>query len=138
IPDRDRVARVIAAIRPDILAVQEIGGGGAIHDLQQRLQVAGGILLHVELVRGWDTNIWVAVLSRYPFRARRSHTNDSFLLGGRRWHPSRGIAEVDFEPRPKFRFTVFTTHLKSKRPSGGADEAELREAEALILRHHVE
>ncbi|HAB19989.1 MAG TPA: hypothetical protein DCE44_26605, partial [Verrucomicrobiales bacterium] len=135
---RDQVAREIAAIRPDVLAIQEIGPGGAMGDLQQRVRTAGWELPHTEVVGGWDTNIWVAVLSRYPFRARRSHTNDSFLLGGRRWHSSRGIAEVDVEPRPGIRFTLLSTHLKSKRPSANADEAELREAETRLLRQHVD
>jgi endonuclease/exonuclease/phosphatase family metal-dependent hydrolase len=39
----------------------------------------------------------VAVLSRFPFTARRSHTNEDFLLGGRRFRVSRGFAEVDVQ-----------------------------------------
>ncbi len=135
---REQVVRDLVSIRPDVVALQEIGPPPALAELQQRLKAAGLDLPHSEHVRGWDTNIFVAVLSRFPITARRSHSNDTFLLGGRRLHTSRGIVEVDIAVTPQDRFTLFTAHLKSKRPIGRVDEADLREAEARVLRGHVE
>jgi endonuclease/exonuclease/phosphatase family metal-dependent hydrolase len=91
-----------------------------------------------EFVTGHDTNVHVAVLSRFPIVARRSHTNDSFLLDGRKCHVSRGFAEVDIQVNATYRFTLFSAHLKSRRIVPEADEAELRAQEALLLREKIE
>ena len=91
-----------------------------------------------EHVTGHDTNIHVAVLSQFPITGRRPHTNDSFLLYGRRFHVNRGFAEMDIQVNPSFSFTLITAHLKSRLPSPEADEAELREQEALLLREKID
>jgi len=135
---RAQVVTHLTAIKPDVLAVQEIGEPAALRELQASLKAAGVDLPHYEHVAGWDTNIFVGVLSRFPAVRRNHHTNDSFLLSGRRFRASRAFAEVEFEVTPAYRFTLFTTHLKSKRQIAEADEAELREQEALQLRRHVE
>jgi endonuclease/exonuclease/phosphatase family metal-dependent hydrolase len=93
---------------------------------------------HWEHVSGWDTNIYVAVLSRFPIVARRSHTNDSFLLSGRRFRVGRGFAEVDLQVSTTYKFTLFAAHLKSKRAIPDADEAEMRLEEAKLLRAKVD
>lgn len=135
---RGQVIRQILAIRPDVLALQEIGDRGALEELQSQLKQGGLDLPHLEHVSGWDTNIFVGVLSRHPFAARRPHSRESFLLNGRRLFTSRGIAEVEIEITPRYRFTLLTTHLKSRRQTAVADEAELRAAEARILREKVD
>ena len=135
---RAKVVANLAAIRPDILAVQEIGEPAALQELQASLKAAGVDLPHFEHVAGWDTNIFVGVLSRFPFAAKNPHTNDSFLLNGRRFHSSRAIAELEIAVTPDYHFTLFTTHLKSKRQIADADEGELREQEALQLRAHID
>ena len=135
---RRQVVTQITAIQPDVLALQEIGQREALEELQGRLREAGLDLPHLEHVGGWDTNIFVAVLSRFPITARRPHSRESFLLNGRRLFTSRGIAEVEIEVTPRYRFTLLTTHLKSRRPSSVADESDLRAAEARILRDKVD
>ena len=86
----------------------------------------------------FDTNIHVAVLSKFPFTARRPQTNDNFLLSGRRFRVSRGFAEVDIKVNPNYSFTLITAHLKSRRPVPEADEAELRLEEAKLLREKID
>jgi len=135
---RAEVVRSLAAIHPDIVALQEIGDTDSLAELQARLKAAGLHLPHAEHVRGFDTNIFVAVLSRFPFLERRPHTNDSYLVAGRRLRSSRGVAEVTIEPRPGYRLTLLTTHLKSKRAVGTADESEMRAQEALLLRRKID
>ncbi len=135
---RAKVVETILSIRPDVIAFQEIGRTDSLMELQARLKAGGLNLPHWEHVSGFDTNIFVAVLSRFPVVARRPHTNESFLLEGRRFRSSRGVLEVEFEPAPRYRFTLFSTHLKSKRAIAAADEAAMREQEALILRSKID
>jgi len=135
---RRKVTETLTTIRPDVLAIQEIGPTNALLELQSRLRQAGLDLPHWEHVSGYDTNIFVAVLSRFPIVARRPHSQENFLLEGRRFKTSRGLLEVDLEVSPSYRFTLFTAHLKSKRTIGSADQAEMREQEARALRRLVE
>jgi len=135
---RAKVAQFLIKIHPDVLALQEIGSLEALEELKAALSKGGVHLGYSEFVGGWDTNIHVAVLSRFPILARRSHTNDSFLLDGRQFRVSRGTAEVDLQVDSGYQFTLLTTHLKSKRPIAEAEESEIREQEAMILRRRVE
>ncbi|MCS7091167.1 MAG: endonuclease/exonuclease/phosphatase family protein [Verrucomicrobiota bacterium] len=133
-----QIGRAIQLIQPDVLALQEVGGLPALEDLRQRLQLLGLDYPWYELAPGWDTNIQVALLSRWPILARRSHTNETYLLNGRRLHVSRAILEVDVEIRSRYRLTMFVVHLKSRRPVGVADQADMRLEEARILRSKIE
>jgi endonuclease/exonuclease/phosphatase family metal-dependent hydrolase len=133
-----KVRESIRAMRPDVLALQEIGETSALLELRSSLKSEGHDFPYWEHVSGWDTNIHVAVLSRFPIVARRPHTNESFLLHGRRFHVSRGFAEVDIQVTPNYAFTLLAAHLKSRRQSPLADEAELREQEAVMLREIID
>jgi endonuclease/exonuclease/phosphatase family metal-dependent hydrolase len=133
-----KVRESIRALKPDVLALQEMGGTNALLELRDSLKADGLDLPYWEHVSGFDTNIHVAILSKFPFTARRPHTNDSFLLSGRRFRVSRGFAEVDVQVNANYSFTLITAHLKSKRPVPQADEAELRLEEARLLREHID
>jgi endonuclease/exonuclease/phosphatase family metal-dependent hydrolase len=133
-----KVAGVLKELNADILALQELGGMAAVEDIRGRTAKLGLEYPHVEFVTGYDTNIQVAILSRLPIVARRPHTTDTYLLGGRRFRVSRGIVEVDIRVRPDYALTVFTTHLKSRRTVVEADEAEMRREEARILREKID
>jgi endonuclease/exonuclease/phosphatase family metal-dependent hydrolase len=133
-----KVRESILALKPDVLALQEIGSASALQELRDSLKGEGLDLVNWEMVEGHDTNIHVAVLSRFPFTARRPHTNDNFLLAGRRFAVSRGFAEVDIQVNSNYSFTLITAHLKSKLPVGYADEVELRHEEAKLLREAVD
>ena len=128
----------IRAAKPDVLALQEIGNLKALLELRDSLKAEGLDLPHWEHVIGFDTNIHVAILSKFPFTARRPHTNDHFLLSGRRFRVSRGFAEVDIQVNTHYSFTLITAHLKSKRTVPEADEAELRAEEAKVLREKID
>jgi endonuclease/exonuclease/phosphatase family metal-dependent hydrolase len=135
---RARIREAIRTMRPDILALQEIGPPAALFELQASLRAEGLEYRDAEHVIGADTNIFVAVLSRFPIVARRPHTNENFLLRGRRYQVSRGFAEVDIRVSDRYTLTLIAAHLKSRRAVGYADEAELREQEAVRLRAIVE
>ena len=127
------VREIIQRIKPDVLAVQEVGTTNALMEVREALNFR-----HWEYVSGHDTNIHLAVLSRFPIIARRQYTNDSYLLFGRRHRMSRGFAEVTIQPSPDYVFTLITAHLKSRRPVPEGDEEAMRAQEALALREKVD
>jgi endonuclease/exonuclease/phosphatase family metal-dependent hydrolase len=128
------IRRSILALKPDVLALQELGSLKALLDLRDSLTSEGLDLPHWQFLSATDTNIHIALLSKFPFVASRPHTNDSFLLNGRRFHVSRGFAEVDIQPNSNFSFTLIAAHLKSRRALAQADESEFRLEEAKLLR----
>ena len=131
---RAKVRESIRAMKPDVLALEEMGGTNALLELRASLKADGLNYPDWELVCGMDTNIHVAVLSRLPIVARHPHTNDVYLLDGRRFRVSRGFAEVEIQANTNFTFTLIAAHLKSRRPVPEADESEQRLEEAKILR----
>ena len=135
---RAKIREHLLAIKADVIALQELGGADALQEIQNGLKSGGVDYPHSEIVYGWDTNIQVAVLSRFPIVARRPHTNESYLLQGRRFHVGRGFLEVDIRVNPQYTFTLMTTHLKSRRQIAEGDEAEMREQEAILLREKID
>ena len=133
-----KVRESILALKPDVVALQEMGSLSALQELRASLKTDGLDLPYWEHVSGSDTNVHLAILSRFPFSARRPRTNDNFLLGGRRFRVSRGFGEVDVQVNTNYSFTLLTAHLKSKRPVPQAEEAELRLEEAKLLREEIE
>jgi endonuclease/exonuclease/phosphatase family metal-dependent hydrolase len=135
---RAKVRESIQGMRPDVLGLQEVGSATALDELRSSLRREGLDYPYWELVSGQDTNIQVAALSRFPILARHPHPNEGFLLNGRRFRLTRGIAELDIQVTSNFTFTLFVAHLKSKRPVPEADEADLREQEGLVLREKID
>ena len=133
-----KVRESIRALKPDVLALEEMGSTNALLELRDSLKAEGLDLPYWEHVSGFDTNIHVAILSKFPLAARRPHTDDSFLLSGRRYRVSRGFAEVDVQVNTNYSFTLIAAHLKSKRAVAQADETELRLEEAKLLREKID
>ena len=131
---RAKIREGLRVLNADVLALQELGGTNALLELRGALRTEGLVYPYWELVAGADTNLLVAVLSKFPLVARRPHTRENYLLHGRRFYVSRGFAEVDVQVNPRYTFTLITAHLKSRRLVPEADEAELREQEARLLR----
>jgi endonuclease/exonuclease/phosphatase family metal-dependent hydrolase len=135
---RSKIRESIRVMNPDVLALQEIGSTNVLLELRSALKEEGLDFPYWELVSGFDTNIHVAVLSKLDITARRPHTHDGFLLNGRRFRLTRGILEIDIQAAPDYSFTLFVAHLKSRRAAAEADEADLREQEALVLREKID
>jgi len=133
-----KVRESILALKPDVLALQEMGRTNALLELRDSLKADGLDLPYWEHVGGFDTNIHIAILSRFPFIACRPHTNESFLLSGRRFRVSRGFGEIDIQVNTNYSFTLIAAHLKSKRAVPQADEAEMRLEEAKLLREAID
>ena len=137
-PAKARIRECILALKPDVIAFQEMGSTNALLELRDSLKANGLDLPYWDHVSGFDTNIHVAILSKFPFAARRPHVDDSFLLGGRRYRVSRGFGEVDIQVNTNYSFTLIVAHLKSKRAIAQADESEMRLEEAKLLREIVD
>ena len=135
---RNQVRASIRALNPDVLALEEMGGTNALLEVRASLKADGLDYPYWEHVQGWDTNIHVAILSKLPIAARHPHTNESFLLDGRRFSISRGFAEINLRVATNFNFTLIAAHLKSRRVVPDADEAQLRLEEAKVLRGIVD
>lgn len=135
---RDKVRESILALKPDVIALEEVGSTNVLLALQAALKTGGLDLANWELVEGYDTNIHVAVLTRFPIIARHPHTNESFLLDGKRLRVSRGFVDVEIKVNSKYKFTLIAAHLKSRRPSPVADEDEWRYEEAVALRRIID
>jgi len=132
-----KVRESIRALNPDVVALEEVGTTNALLELRDALKNNGLDFPFWEHVQSFDTNIHVAVLSKLPIVARRPHTNEVFLLDGKRFQVKRGFAEVDIQvaqAATNFVFTLFVAHLKSHLTTAEADEAEERLGEAKVLR----
>jgi len=138
VESQNKIRDNILALKPDILAVQEMSNETGLTHLQSELKRGGLNLPYHEIITGWDTNIHVAVLSKFPITARRPHLKDNYLLNGRRFHVSRGFMEIDLKIHSNYTLTVLAAHLKSKRAVPQADEADMRLEEARLLREKVE
>lgn len=133
-----KIRESIRTLNADVIALQEMGGTNELLELRESLRREGCDFSHWEHVSAWDTNIHVAILSKFPITARRPHTNDSFLLFGKRHYVKRGFAEVEIRVQDHYTFTLLTAHLKSKLTIFDADEQELREEEATLLREKID
>jgi len=129
-----KVRESIRAMNPDVLALEEMGGTGALLELRASLKADGQDFPFWEHIQSFDTNIHVVVLSKFPIVARQPHTNEFFLLDGKRFQVKRGFAEVDIQAATNFTFTLIAAHLKSHLITPDADEAEERLGEAKVLR----
>jgi endonuclease/exonuclease/phosphatase family metal-dependent hydrolase len=135
---RAKIRESIRALNPDALALEEMGGTNTLLELRASLKADGQDFPFWEHIQSFDDSIHVAVLSKFPIVARRPHTNELFLLDGKRFQVKRGFAEVDIQAATNFTFTLIAAHLKSQLTTPNADEAEERLGEAKILRDIID
>ncbi len=131
---KSKVRESIETMKPDVIALEEMGTTNALMELRASLKAEGQNFPFWDYVQGSDTNIHVAVLSKFPIVARQPHTNDEFLLDGRRFRVERGFAEEEIQAATNFTFTLIAAHLKSRLAVPDADQAEERLDEARVLR----
>lgn len=114
-PEVEKAAlrEVIAAVNPDLLALQEIGPKPFLMELQRDLRAIGLDYPHAFLVEASDEERHVALLSRLPPSGIRSHVDLDFPYFGEREKIRRGLLEVVFEAGEE-RWSLFVVHLKSK------------------------
>lgn len=104
--ERAALWKLIEKVRPDILALQEIGGNKHLFQLSEDIKRETGIVFpHYICLSGRDTHRRIGILSRLPLtRVLKFKEVDRM---------SRGLLGVAVEC-PKIRLHIFTLHLKSK------------------------
>jgi endonuclease/exonuclease/phosphatase family metal-dependent hydrolase len=135
---QEKIQEALLAARPDIVAFQEMGSKDALESLRQQLDSKGLKYAYWDHITGYDPDIHLSVLSRYPIVSKIPHTDISYRLDGKPLNVSRGFLEVEARINPEYRVTIFVAHLKSKRPVSVADQAEMRLMEALELRKLID
>lgn len=135
--EKARVVKILAAIKPDILGVCEIGDAEDLADLQRRLKTEGLDLPYTELAHGGDEVRRLALLSRLPIKSRNSQTGLTYQLGDVTMPFQRGILDATIEITPTFELHLLGVHLKSMREIEEADQAQMRRNEARLLRKHI-
>lgn len=132
------VVKFIAAIKPDILGVCEIGAEEDLKELQSRLKAAGIDLPNFEAAHGGDTTRQLGLLSRFPIVARNSQKELKYVIGDQVFPVQRGFLDATVELRSGLELRCVGVHLKSKREIPEADQKLMRRNEAHLLRKHTE
>lgn len=134
---RERIARIIAEFRPDVLGICEIGSEEAVADLRDRLRAYGLEFVDEEVVFGPDSERHLALLSRIRITTRSSCPRVSYELNGVPQLVRRGFLDVTLQVDSEGAFRLVGVHLKSRLavPEG---EGEVRRREAHLLRQHVD
>jgi len=129
---------IIAATRPDILGVSEIGTREEVADLQNRLKTEGINLPHTEWVQAADHTRHLALLSRFPITARDSQTDLTYTIDLDTIPFQRGILDATVQTPDGYTLRLLGLHLKSKREIKWADQMLMRRNEAYLLRKHID
>lgn len=127
---------LIVAQKPDILGVSEIGTEKDLLDLQSRLASRGVKLNHHEHTGGADKTRHLGLLSRFPIVERHSQRELSYELTGETRTISRGILDATIDTG-SHELRMLGVHLKSKRPVDYADQDEIRQNEAHLVRAYA-
>ncbi len=133
-----KIQEVLLKARPDIVALQEMGSRDALESLRQALKDQGLVYNYWDHTTGYDPDIHLALLSRYPITGKTPHSRLSYRLDNKSLQVSRGFLEAVISVNDDYQLTVMVAHLKSKRPVSVADQSEMRLMEALELRRIVD
>jgi endonuclease/exonuclease/phosphatase family metal-dependent hydrolase len=114
-PEAEKAAlrRAIGALQADVLVLQEMGPRPYLEELRRDLRTEGCDYPHAAVADAADADRRVAVLSRRPLRAVRTHTDLRFAYFGAREPVKRGLLEATVET-PAGELTLFAVHLKSR------------------------
>ena len=136
--EKAAVFDVLASIRPDVLGVVELGQREQLAELVEGLRQRGLDYPYTEWVQSVDTNRHVTLLSRFPIVEKFSRTDYNYDLAGKPERISRGILDVLVKVNDTYSFRALVVHLKSKVQSDRGDQAQMRLAEAQLLRKHID
>lgn len=140
--ERRALQQVVAALAPDVLAVQEMGPPPFLTEFQRELRAVGQDFPHAVVLEAADKDRHVAVLSKLPFKAVHRHAAVPYTYFGQPEHVRRGVLEVVLAT-DRGDLSLFVIHLKSKyterKDDPEAAQQRALEAEAvrdLVLARH--
>lgn len=127
--------RILTTVRPDVLAIQEIGGEEFLRELQRDLEREGLDYPYATVLEGPDEQRALAFLSKLPFDEVWMHDDLTVRVNRDRLPHSRGVLGVTFVTEGQ-RWSVVNLHLKSRRTTRQDDPGgEIkRTAEAQVAR----
>ncbi|TAN36158.1 MAG: endonuclease/exonuclease/phosphatase family protein [Verrucomicrobia bacterium] len=137
-PDDERLAvlDVLAAARPDVLAVQEMGNHDFFDGFRSELKARGLDYPHAVYLHRGQHQANLALLSRFPITSQTLHTNDQYSMGSAKLKVLRGFLDATIQVTPTYSFRIMVAHLKSK-VFNKFGQTEMRRNEARLLNNHV-
>ena len=139
--EKRALRRTILSVRPDVLAVQEIGSPAYLKELQADLAAGGLFLPYSAQMVSTDGQRNTALLSRIPIYNVIHHENLLFKYFGSQERVERGLLEVDLmiDTSPRTVLRLFVLHLKSKYSKNpeDPDSAKWRLSEAEACRNRI-
>jgi endonuclease/exonuclease/phosphatase family metal-dependent hydrolase len=135
-PEKEKAAlrTVITNLKPDVLALEEMGPQPYLDDFQRELKRAGQDFSYAVVLEAADADRHVALLSKIPFKQVRRHDQVRIRYFGQSDVVKRGVLEVIFATN-EGDLSVFVIHLKSKLTERKDDPESARrralEAEAV-------
>lgn len=136
--EKQALRKIIHKVKPDILAIQEMGSLAFLKELQQDLAKEGSKYPYYSIVEGNDPERKLAILSKKPFKSITPHAKMGFYFNGSRHTLKRGLLEVQFETA-KGVWSLYVIHLRSRYttnqedPNAGGE----RQAEAYCIRDFI-
>ncbi|MCC5788730.1 MAG: endonuclease/exonuclease/phosphatase family protein [Opitutales bacterium] len=140
-PEEEKTAlrNIIREVRPEVLAIQEIGGEAFLEELRNDLREEGIDYPYGDVVQAVDEVRKIGFLAKIEPVEVRAWTELDFAYFGERELVKRGLLEVVFPVGPEETWSLYVVHLKSKwteRPDDPqAEQKRVREAEA--VRNHI-
>ena len=134
--ERSAILEVLAAARPDVLAVQEMGEPNFFNAFRTDLMYRGLDYPHAIYLHRGRHQANLALLSRFPIKAYELCTNDQYRIGSTELHVLRGFLDATIQVNPTYNFRIMVAHLKSK-VFNQFGQTEMRRNEARLLNNHV-
>ena len=136
--EKEALRKIIVAVDPDILAVQEMGAEAYLIEFQRDLEHAGIEFSHLAHLEASDRKRHLTVLSKIPLVAVHRHKDLKFNYFGELETVKRGLLEIEFAV-DETRWTLFNVHLKSRWTVRSDDpEAVIRRSrEATAVRDSI-
>ncbi len=130
--ERRAVWAAIASERPDILAVQEMGNPTIFEEFRFGLKSVGLDYPHAAYMQRGQSELNLAVLSRFPIENVWRHLDDRYSMGEAQLPVLRGFLECDIAIATNYRLRLIVAHLKSK-VFHQLGQTEMRRNEARLL-----
>jgi endonuclease/exonuclease/phosphatase family metal-dependent hydrolase len=137
-PEKRALRVAIRGLAADVLVLQEMGSQPYLDELRRDLKLEGCDYPFAAVATASDADRHLAVLSRRPLKAVKTHTDLTFAYFGARETVKRGLLEVTL-PTAAGDLTVFAVHLKSRFTDRADDpqSAIRRAGEATAIRDAV-
>lgn len=136
--EKQALREVIRGLKADVLVLQEMGGPAYLEELRRDLKGEGMDYPHATTATAADADRHLAMLSRLPLTAVKTHGDLEFTYFGSKETVKRGLLETTVAT-PSGEITLFALHLKSRFTERPDDplSALRRAGEATAIRDRV-